>query len=159
MSIASSSSVNHVNSKSYLNALWHMRLGHVFSPVLHKIPCISPDLCDITNTKCHICPLAKQTKLPFSVSNNHATHIFDLIHVDLWGPYAHETIAGCRFFLTIVDDHSRAVWTYLLPTKQHVTSQLLRFFSFVENHFKTTIKSFRSDRNKIFQSHFHIISS
>lgn len=146
-------SANSVASKTHSSALWHMRLGHASSPVLHKISSVSPYLCDESNKKCPICPLSKQTKLPFPVSNSRADHIFDLIHVDLWGPYAHETTNGCRFFLTIVDDHSRAVWTYLLPTKQHAIGQLIRFFAYVENQFHTSIKTFRSDHGTEFVNH------
>lgn len=137
--------INSVLSKRQSSALWHLRLGHVSTPVLHKIPAITNSISDSHTKTCHICPLAKQSHLPFHVSTSHVTHIFDLIHVDLWGPYFHETSHGCRFFLTIVDDHSRAIWTFLLATKQHVFTQLTHFCAYVENQFHTTVKAFRSD--------------
>lgn len=127
-----------------------MRLGHVSTPVLHHIPAVSDYVSENFTKTCPICPLAKQTNLPYSLSSSHASNIFDLIHVDLWGPYFHETSQGCKFFLTIVDDHSRALWNFLLPSKQHVPRQLMHFISYVENHFHTTVKTFRSDHGTEF---------
>lgn len=140
---SNSSSLSSINSasKQQLNALWHMRLGHVSTPVLCKISAISSDISAECNKLCPICPLSKQTKLPFSLSSSHATNLFDLIHVDLWGPYAYETTSGCKFFLTIVNDHSRALWTFLLPTKQHVYQHLTHFCTYVQNQFHTTVKN------------------
>lgn len=62
---------------------------------------------------CHVCPLARQTKLPFPVSHNKSSAVFDLLHVDVWGPYRVPTIDGKRFFVTIVDDYSRLTWLFL----------------------------------------------
>lgn len=142
--------VNSVVSKHKLSALWHMRLGHTSSQVLHKIAVVGSNIVDNCTHQCPICPFSKQTSLPFPLSTSHASHIFDLIHVDLWGPYGHETTHGCRFFLTIVDDHSRNVWTFLLSTKQQVFTQLNFFFAYVENQFQTTVKQIRSDHGTEF---------
>ncbi|GJW71743.1 ribonuclease H-like domain-containing protein [Tanacetum coccineum] len=37
----------------------------------------------------------------------------DLVHLDLWGPYKMASREGFKYFLTIVDDFSRAVWVLL----------------------------------------------
>lgn len=142
--------VNSVTSKTKLSALWHLRLGHVSNDVLHHIPDISSTVVSDCNKQCPICPISKQTKLPFPVSSSRATLPFDLIHVDLWGPYASETHNGCRYFLTIVDDHTRNVWTFLLPSKQHVFSQLKQFFEHVHTQFGVNIKVIRSDNGTEF---------
>lgn len=127
-----------------------MRLEHVSTPVLSHIPSISHHISETFTKTRPICPLAKQTNLPYNPSSSHASHIFDLIHVDLWGPYFLETSQGFRFFLTIVDDHFRAVWTFLLPSKKHDSHQLIQFISYVEIHFQTTIKTFQSDHGTEF---------
>lgn len=134
-----------------------MRLGHVSTPVLLQIPSISAQISDVCNKACPVCPLSKQCKLPFTLSESHASHLFDLIHVDLWGPYAHETSTGCRYFLTIVDNHSRAIWTFLLPTKQHVGNQINCFLAYVQTHFKTSVKTFRCDHGIEFFNN-HVVS-
>jgi len=66
---------------------------------------------------CDICPKARQQRLPFSLSNITSSFPFELVHVDTWGPYHTKTHAGHRFFLTIVDDFTRATWTHLMITK------------------------------------------
>ena len=60
--------------------------------------------------------LAKQHALYFNFSDSYAKSLFELVHIDVWGPYKHTTINKCRYFQTIVDDHSRATWTYLMPS-------------------------------------------
>jgi len=57
---------------------------------------------------CHICPRAKQHRLPFPSSSISSTKPFDLIHVDTWGPYPTKTVNGQRYFLTLVDDYTRS---------------------------------------------------
>jgi hypothetical protein len=66
---------------------------------------------------CDICPMAKQTRLPFNMSyiSSHAS--FDLIHCDIWGPHRTHTHSGARYFLTIVDDYSRYTWIHLMKLK------------------------------------------
>lgn len=64
--------------------LWHQRLGH--SP-LAKLSCIEGlKGFDKNKDVCITCPLAKFTKLPYALSESRATGIFDLIHIDIWGP-------------------------------------------------------------------------
>lgn len=137
-------------SKQQSNALWHMRLAHVSSLVLHKIPDISSFVIDDYNKHCPICPIAKQSKLPFTLSTSHASASFDLVHIDVWGPYAHETYTGYKYFLTVVDDFSRAIWTFLLPSKLHVFSQIKFFCAYVSTRFKTSVKAFRTDHGSEF---------
>lgn len=82
--------------------------------------------------------------MPFSSSTSCTTAPFELIHCDVWGPYKTSTADGCKYFLTVVDDNSRAIWTILLLTK-HVTKSLQDFYVYVSNQFKTSIKCIRSD--------------
>lgn len=44
-------------------------------------------------------------------------------------------MCGSRYFLTIVDDYSRAVWIYLLPNKSETASTLKTFIAMVERQF------------------------
>lgn len=72
--------------------IWHYRQGHVYSLSLSSLKQIEPSITlDCTNV-CDICPLAKQRKLPFSVSQNKSNKRFDLIHCDIWGSFWHNLI-------------------------------------------------------------------
>ena len=66
---------------------------------------------------CTVCPLAKQKRLPFISNNNLSSSPFDLLHVDIWGPYHVPTVEGFKYFLTLVDDCSRTTWVYLMKLK------------------------------------------
>ncbi|XP_074315683.1 uncharacterized protein LOC141651890 [Silene latifolia] len=56
----------------------------------------------------------------FSNSTSISLQAFDLIHIDLWGPYHTATYNGYKYFLTIVDDFTRCTWTHLLTCKGSV---------------------------------------
>ncbi|KAL0403674.1 UNVERIFIED_CONTAM: Retrovirus-related Pol polyprotein from transposon RE2 [Sesamum radiatum] len=123
---------------------WHNRLGHASAQAIKHILNID---CDEFNadTPCDVCHRAKQNRLPFSISHSHSTEIFDLVHMDLWGPYRANFISGCAYVFTLVDDCSRSVWTFLLKQKNQVSSILKKFCSLVRNQFNKGIKVIRSD--------------
>ncbi|GJV60549.1 cysteine-rich receptor-like protein kinase 8 [Tanacetum coccineum] len=94
-------------------------LGHVSDSKLKHIkelPLSVPKEC---LEKCLSCLMAKFTKLPYALSDSHDVNIFDLIHIDIWGPYKVPTNGKFRYFLTIVDDCSRGTWVYLLEQKSY----------------------------------------
>ncbi|CAI7753896.1 unnamed protein product [Closterium sp. NIES-54] len=49
-----------------------------------------------------------------------------LVHMDVVGPTRAPSLSGSRYFLTIVDDHTRAVWVYPLKTKGEVAAAVLK---------------------------------
>ncbi|XP_019258588.1 PREDICTED: uncharacterized protein LOC109236813 [Nicotiana attenuata] len=81
-------------------ALWHKRLGHVSNIVLRKL--FAAKLASINDTinKCSVYPCARKTRLPFPSSCIKTVAAFDLIHLDVWGPYNCATFDGNRYFLT-----------------------------------------------------------
>ncbi|CAA7037263.1 unnamed protein product [Microthlaspi erraticum] len=126
--------------------LWHRRLGHPSSRVLSYL---SSDLefekhVD-SKPVCEICLRAKQTRDCFHESSNKAIGVFDLIHCDVWGAYRTLSTSGSAYFLTIVDDCSRAVWVYLLQEKREVAENLKNFFKMVERQFNKKVRVVRSD--------------
>ncbi|XP_019248461.1 PREDICTED: uncharacterized protein LOC109227719 [Nicotiana attenuata] len=89
----------------------------------------------------------KQTRLPFPISHSKSASSFQLVHMDVWGPYRVNTHNGYRYFLTLVDDSTRMTWTFLLRLKSDVYVVLTDFLHLVENQFSTTIKTFRPDND------------
>lgn len=120
--------------------LWHMRMGHPSFKVLRQLFSVNKDADMLVHNSCSVCPLAKQTRIPFPTSVSRASSPFDLIHLDAWGPYRYPTHNRFRFFLTIVDDNSRMVWLFLLKFKSDVFGILKSFFALVENQFSRQIK-------------------
>lgn len=134
------------------SVMWHRRLGHPSSRVTGMIHGVRPlsNNNEILLRNCDVCLQAKQTRQCFPDSSNNAKAVFDLIHVDLWGPYRTTAFCGSRYFLTIVDDHSRAVWLYLLSDKSMVSRYLRDFFTMIERQFSKKVKSIRSDNGTEF---------
>lgn len=89
--------------------------------------------------------LSKHHRLPFPKSDSMSCTPFHLIHVDLWDPYKQSTLNGAHYFFTIVDDNTRATWTYLVHSKEQIPSLSVSFFAYVENHFQKQPKIVRSD--------------
>ncbi|CAJ2634040.1 unnamed protein product [Trifolium pratense] len=92
------------------SAIWHLRLCHLstsrMSFMILDFPFIDVD----NKATCDVCHYAKQKKLAFSSSLNKASHCFELIHFDIWGPINTSSIHGHFDFLTVVDDYSRYSW-------------------------------------------------
>lgn len=127
--------------------LWHQRLGH---PSLNKLQFI-PGILSVSKSsstsivQCPVCPLAKQKRLPF-VSHNHlADKLFDIVHLDIWGPFSVESTEGYRYFLTIVDDCTRVTWIYFLRNKSDVSTIFPSFLTHVKTQYNSVIKCIRSD--------------
>ena len=128
-------SQNKGNSRTQLDLL-HDRLGH---PSLSKMKHIDVDNCKgITEYNCGVCYSSKHHKLPF-------TSCFDLIHLDLRGPYRVRALDGASYFLTILDDNSRVTWTFLLHNKLQVEKIIKDFLAMVETQFQMKVKRVRSD--------------
>ncbi|GJV84094.1 ribonuclease H-like domain-containing protein [Tanacetum coccineum] len=129
---------------------WHCRLGHPADPVLNVLKdSLNFDKRDNTGC-CEICQRAKQTREPFPLSDHKSKNLGDLVHLDLWGPYKVTSSEGFRFFLTVVDDYTRAVWVYLIKSKDEVSHFITVFYNLIENQFKRKIKVFRSDNGTEF---------
>ncbi|CAN1791212.1 Retrovirus-related Pol polyprotein from transposon TNT 1-94 [Linum perenne] len=127
--------------------LWHFRLGH------SALDCL-PDLVKSKKNSsfhCKVCPLAKQKRLKFPVSASYAQTAFALIHIDIWGPYSVPTIDGFKFFLTIMDDHTRFTWVHLMRSKSEARQLVVNFCSMVETQFACCVKSVRTDNGLEFQ--------
>ena len=89
---------------------------------------------------CEICYRAKQTHSQFHVSHNKAKCVFGLIHCDIWGPYRELSFCGAHYFLTIVDDASRATWVYLMHDRSETSSLLRNFIAMVKTQFESNVK-------------------
>ncbi|XP_074291346.1 uncharacterized protein LOC141618136 [Silene latifolia] len=130
--------------------VWHRRLGHPSRRVVQYLPFISSKNINHNTELCDICFRAKQTREKFIASDNKAVKIFELIHCDLWGDYRTPSFCGSRFFLTIVDDYSRAVWVYLVKTKYEESQLLKNFVAMVRRQFDVDVKIVRTDNGTEF---------
>ncbi|KAH0674692.1 hypothetical protein KY284_014877 [Solanum tuberosum] len=125
--------------------LWHNRLGHVPFAKMRTKDSIPVNFKTKQPFLCPVCPMSRQTRLPFSKSTTQSTRLFELLHVDLWGPYHTPTHDNHKYFITMVDDYSRSTWTHLLSCKSNALQVIKAFISMVETQFDTSLKTIRSD--------------
>ncbi|CAM8978347.1 unnamed protein product [Rhodiola kirilowii] len=142
----------HVCKESSL--LWHYRLGHYPFKAMndHLKFLFSDNSMQCTKNMCDICPLAKQTRLQFPNSTSTTSAIFELIHSDIWGPFATPSVTGAKYFLTIVDDYSRSTWTFMMQTKAEAADHLINFFHMVHTQFSRKVKILKTDNGSEFFS-------
>ena len=138
--------VQSCNKNSF--SVWHNRLGHCCESTLLHLKFVPPKV-DI-NSPCIPCHEAKQKRMPFSNSDSSTSHIFDLIHIDLWGPCKSKTITGSSYFLTILEDFSRSIWTFLLGDKTQVYQTLSNFLAYVSTKFQRSVKTIKTDNGTEF---------
>ena len=130
--------------------LWHKRLGHPAFGVFDSLHELSGVMNKASSSPCDVCFRAKQTRDVFNLSINKTEKCFVLIHVDVWGPYRVPASCGAVYFLTVVDDFSRAVWTYLLLSKSEVKKVIERFCAYTETQFDKKVQKVRSDNGSEF---------
>lgn len=107
------------------------------------------DTFSVLNKACDVCHKAKQPRNIFPISTSRAQCPFEIIHCDLWGKYKTPS-CGATYFLTIVDDFSRAFWVYLLFDKTEVFSMIRSFFAMIGRQFDAKVKIVRSDNGTEF---------
>lgn len=126
--------------------MWHLRLGHTPMQKLSIMGLnIKPNHNSQTQIVCTTCSMGKLTKPPFPSSQSHASNPFELLHIDIWGPYKVQTRSHHRFFLTVVDDHTRSTWVTLLQHKSEAYDALARFVKTAATQFNCKVKVVRSD--------------
>ena len=131
--------------------IWHRRLGHPHSRILHKI------LSTLTNSKsatltqtsslfCDACQLGKLHNASFPHSSSHATTPLELVHSDIWGLSPLSSSEGFMYYIQFLDDYSRYTWLFPLRTKAEVKSIFIKFHHLAERQFGYKLKCLQSDQ-------------
>lgn len=63
----------------------------------------------------------------FPVSSSSTSSCFNLLHVNVWGPFRVPTYDKKSYFVTLVDDYSRYTWVCLIQSKCEVVVVLKDF--------------------------------
>ena len=69
-------------------------MGHPSNKVLENLAKNHASIHANDITVCAPCHLAKQRKIPFPLSKTNSQCIFDLVHMDIWGPLGVSSIHG-----------------------------------------------------------------
>jgi len=133
-------------------SLWHNRLGHPGANILSSPRRNKFIECNSTgNPMCHSCPLGKHIKLPFVTSSSSTIMPFDIVHTDLWtSPVLSST--GHRYYIVLLDDFSKFLWTFPLSKKSDAYSTILNFKTFIRTQFERDIKNIQCDNGREFDN-------
>lgn len=72
---------------------------------------------------------------------------FDIVHNDLWtSPIL--SSEGHRYYVLLLDDYTKFLWTSPIHTKSQVHSICLQFRTHIETQFEIKIKCFQCDNGK-----------
>ncbi|GJT58282.1 retrovirus-related pol polyprotein from transposon TNT 1-94 [Tanacetum coccineum] len=136
-----------LQEKESLAQVWHKRLGHISEVGLHEL-----EKREVLGNKglgklefCENCVLGKSTRVSFGRGQHMTEGVIDYVHADLWGPSRVESMSGCRYFLSIVDDYSRRVWVHFLRHKNEAFSKFKEWKQLVENQTGRKLKKLRTD--------------
>jgi len=66
---------------------------------------------------CEACQLGKQARHPFPAQTTHVnSKPLEMIHSDVCTTKK-ESIRGCKYYMSFIDDHTRKVWVYFMKHK------------------------------------------
>ncbi|KAL0331734.1 UNVERIFIED_CONTAM: Retrovirus-related Pol polyprotein from transposon TNT 1-94 [Sesamum angustifolium] len=86
------------------------------------------------------------TRKPFVGQSTLANGLLNMIHTDVYGPLNTQARWGFSYFITVIDDHSRYGYVYLMRYKSEAFVRFKEFRLDVENQTGRKIKTLRSDR-------------
>jgi transposase InsO family protein len=140
---------------------WHARFGHVNFGVLrkmareglvHGLPLLSQ-----VDQVCEACLAGKHRGMSFlHAAQRRATEVLELLHGDLCGPITPVTPSGKRYFLLLVDDHSRYMWVALLATKDEAPVVIRHIQAAAKRKSGKQLRALCTDRGgKFTTAHFH----
>lgn len=140
--------INHLSGNIDLSLL-HRRLGHVNVSDIEKMiknKAVTGIRTDVTSSRpCDTCLKCKASQLPYQSSNTRSTRRLELVHSDLCGPIATESLGGAKYFVTFVDDYSRYVWVYPIKFKDEVVNTFKNWINEAERQTSEKLKTFRTD--------------
>jgi hypothetical protein len=136
---------------------WHERMGHQNFTALQKMARTGmvrgmPSL-GHADQLCEACLAGKQRRAPFpQAAKYRAEQTLELVHADLCGPISPPTPGGNKFFLLMVDDHSRFMWLRLLASKSEAAADIKLFKTAAGVESGHSLRMFRTDRGGEFTS-------
>jgi hypothetical protein len=112
-----------ITTTSHAPELWHRRVGHPGNSIaVHfKEAVTGCNSVPATEGTCVPCLQGKHHRSPFPKDSKRDANLLDLIHSDLCGPMENDSLGGSRYFLTLIDDHSKKIHVYFLRHKNEVS--------------------------------------
>ncbi len=131
--------------------LWHKRLGHLGSKSLNTLLSASLGLNQVASSEfadCQVCNEGKMTRAVIHTPpvTSRVSQKLELIHTDVCGPLAFESMGGAKYFVTFTDDSTRFSWIKVLEKKSDTFAAFNEFKNMAESESDSKIKTIRCDR-------------
>jgi hypothetical protein len=145
-------------AKRNMGWLWHHKQAHVGMRNLHKLQKDghSLGLMNIIFGKDRpwgACQAGKQVGAPHHAKNiMTTTRPLEMLHMDLFGPIANNSISSNKYSLVIVDDYSCFTWVLFLHDKSETQEVLKKFLKIAQNEFDVKVKKIRSENGSEFKN-------
>ena len=129
--------------------LWHQRFAHLGAAKLqdlHKVTTLKKSIPTTTDpgSVCEVCALTKMTNKRGHYISPQKSNILDLVSIDICGPLP-TSWAGYRYFLEIIDNHSRRTWLSFLKDRSGAIPELQKWRQKVELETGCKLAAVRSD--------------
>ena len=131
--------------------LWHKRYGHLGEQnlkLLVKDKMVTGLDCNMKKAIgiCKPCIDGKHHRQKFPKGGGErASQKLQLVHTDVSGRIAVQSLSGKEYYISFIDDKSRFTWTYALKFKSDSFEVFLEWKSMVEKATEKKIKTLRSD--------------
>lgn len=133
--------------------VWHERLAHQnVSHIKQFLRRNGIKFIDEKDFQCEGCIYGKQHRLPFANRIEKSKFCGEVIHTDVCGPMAENSIGGSRYFLLFKDDFSHYRFVYFLKKKSEVPQKIETFINFVQAQTSHKIKVLRCDNGGEFMN-------
>ena len=136
--------------------LYHKRLLHINKDYLVKTIDNVLGLKPVnTSHILHNCDSCHFSKFSRTISREPLLdngRILTILDIDIAGPFKVKGLKGERYFLTITDRASRAIWVYPIKYKSDALDILTRFYTLIETQFGVKILVIRLDNAGEFKS-------
>lgn len=128
--------------------LWHRRLYHISANSLKEL--LKQGVVKSRGTKrlkfCEHCVYNKAKRLKFTKEEYSTKSILGCVHANLWEPSKTHSLSGyLRYLLSLIDDYSRKVWTYIHKSKDQTFERFIDWKVEIENQIEKMVKHLRTD--------------
>jgi hypothetical protein len=137
------------------SSLWHERLGHPSSVVVHQVVCNNSIPFSKSNKEsvCGACEMDKNHQLPYPKSTSVSTSPLELVFSDVWGP-ALESFGCFKYYMSFIDNYSKFTWIYhlnifLMCFRNFVTFSIMLSVSLIRKSLQCKLTREASTKNSI----------
>lgn len=140
------------NLKSSTQSLWHFRLGHLNPQDMQKM--IGKEMvCGIDKLAINLDPkfcetrvYGKHAKSPFPINKRPRSHrLLELIHTDVCGKMSQPAWDDTEYFVTFVDDFSRASTIFCIANKSDTLEKFKEYVAMAEAQHGVKVSKLRAD--------------